>query len=219
MPKQTFLNLPTEKREQIMDAAINEFAEYGLENASTNRIVANSGISKGSFYQYFSDKQDVFDYVMTLLAEEKLVFFENASLPDRKMDTFDYYRWMIKKGLEFNSKYPRMVQAVTRILLGEGLYYGERFEKYREQSTQALQAMIEQAIQHGEMDPSVDVELAIMVMETWNNAISTYILKEGLQHDDITWLRSSATQEKIDKMLYIMEYGLRKTESEFERKT
>ena len=53
MPKQTFLNLPEEKRNTIINIAIEEFAEYGLENASTNRIVAKSGISKGSFYQYF----------------------------------------------------------------------------------------------------------------------------------------------------------------------
>jgi hypothetical protein len=30
------------------------------------------------------------------------------------------------------------------------------------------------------------------------------------------WVRSPKTQEKIDKMLYVMEYGLRKTESQFE---
>ena len=217
MPKQTFFNLPDEKRTQIMDAAIEEFAEYGLENASTNRIVASSGISKGSFYQYFEDKQDVFDYIITLLNEEKLVFFTDKRPPDNNLDTFDYYRWMIKTGMEFNSTNPRLVQAVSRVLVGEGQYYGKKFEKYREQSTQALQAMIEEAIKRGEVDPSVDVELAVMVMETWNNAISTYFLKEGLKQDDtMAWVRSPETQEKIDKLLYIMEYGLRKTESTFE---
>ncbi len=217
MPKQTFFNLPDEKRTQIMDAAIDEFADYGLEKASTNRIVANSGISKGSFYQYFEDKLDVFDHIVTLLGEEKLVFFQGMPPPSSNMDTFGYYRWMIKTGMEFNSTNPRMVQAVSRILLAEGQYYGKHFEKYREQSTQALRAMIEQAMERGEMDPSVDVELATMVMETWNNAIGNYFLKEGLKQDDfITWIRSPETQEKIEKLLYIMEYGLRKTESKFE---
>jgi len=216
MPKQTFFNLPDEKRAQIMNAAINEFADHGLENSSTNRIVANSGISKGSFYQYFEDKQDVFDYIMTLLAEEKITFFADKRPPNGNMDTFGYYRWLIKTGMEFNSTNPRLVQAVTRVLLIEGLYYGKEFEEYREQGTQALKAMIEQAIERGEMDPSVDMELAIMIMETWNNALASYFLKEGLEQDDvIAWVRSPATQEKIDKLLYVMEYGLRKTESEF----
>ena len=217
MPKQTFFNLLDEKRSQIMDAAINEFAEYGLENSSTNRIVANRGISKGSFYQYFEDKQDVFDYIMTMLAEEKIAFFADKRPPNSNMDTFAYYRWMIKTGMEFNSAYPRLVQAITRVLLSEGLYYTEKFKEHREQSTQALRVMINQAIERGEMDPSVDVELAIMIMETWNNAISAYILKEGMKQDDImAWVRSTETQERIEKLLYIMEYGLRKTESQFE---
>lgn len=216
MPKQTFLNLPAEKREQIVSAAVEEFAANGLENASTNRIIAKSGISKGSFYQYFEDKHDVFDYLVTLLGEEKQAFFANQRPPTANMDTFGYYRWIIKTGMEFNSAKPRLVQAVSRVLLNEGVYYGKKFEKYRDQTTQALQGMIEKAIQSGEVDPSVDVDLAVMVMETWTNAISTYFLREGMKEDDVfTWLHSAETQEKIDKLLYVMEYGLRKTESEF----
>ena len=217
MPKQTFINLPDEKRGIIINAAIDEFAEYGLENASTNRIVANSGISKGSFYQYFEDKQDVFMYLMTLIEEEKLDFFKDKQPPSMNMDTFAYYRWMIKIGMEFNSVYPNMVQAISRVLLNEGLYFGKTFEEYREKTTQAFRMMIEQAMQRGEMDPSVDLELAVMVMETWNNAISTYILNEGMKQKDIMkWVRSAKTQETIDKLLYVMEYGLRKTESHFD---
>lgn len=218
MPKKTFFNLPDEKRQQIVDAATEEFAENGLENASTNRIIAASHISKGSFYQYFEDKQDVFDYLMSLLTEEKMTFLQSVSPPDANMDIFCYYRWLVKRGMEFNSAHPYMVQAVQRVLLGEGLYYGKSYADYREQSRQALEAMIEKAMQRGEMDPSVDVELAVMVMETWNNAITTYFLREGMKQDDfIAWVRLPETQEKIDKLLYVMEYGLRKTESEFER--
>ena len=217
MPKQTFLNLPEEKRKVIIHAAVDEFAEYGLETASTNRIVANSSISKGSFYQYFEDKQDVFMYLLTLLEQEKMGFFKDKRPPSMNMDTFDYFRWMIKTGMEFNSAHPRMTQAISRVLLGDGMYYGKNFAEYRQKTTQALKAMIEQAIERGEVDPSVDVDLAVMVMETWSNAISTYILNEGMKQKDImAWVRSQKTQVTIDKLLYVMEYGLRKTESQFE---
>lgn len=216
MPKQTFFNLPVEKRETIINAAVEEFAQYGLENASTNRIVENSGISKGSFYQYFEDKQDVFMHLLSILEAEKITYFRDRRPPSGNMDTFEYFRWMIKAGMEFNSAYPRMTQAISRVLLGEGQYYGQHFAEYRKKTTQALTMMIQQAIERGEVDPSVDVELAVMVMDTWSNAISTYILNEGLKQKDILkWVRSQKVQEKIDKLLYVMEYGLRKTESEF----
>lgn len=218
MPKQTFHNLPEEKRRNIIHAAIEEFAGYGLENASTNRIVANSGISKGSFYQYFDDKQDVFMHLLGVIEQEKTDFFKDKHPPIGNMDTFQYFRWMIKTGMEFNTSHPLLTQAVSRVMFGEGLYYGQTFADIRVRTSRALKAMIEQAIRNGEVDESVDVDLAVMIMETWSNAISTYIINEGMKHKDIMkWVRSTKTQEKIDKMLYVMEYGLRKTESEFEK--
>lgn len=218
MPKPTFLNLPEEKRRVIVNAAIEEFAEYGLENASTNRIVANSGIAKGSFYQYFEDKKDVFMHLLQLIEQEKTEFFKDKHPPVGNMDTFQYFRWMIKTGMEFNTKHPLLTQAVSRVLFAEGMYYGQTFSDLRERSSKALRAMIQQAIKNGEVDPSVDVDLAVMIMETWSNAISTYIINEGMKQKDIMkWVRAPKTQEKIDKLLYVMEYGLRKTESEFEK--
>ncbi len=217
MPKQTFLNLPEEKRNTVINAAIDEFAQHGLENGSTNRIVANSGISKGSFYQYFEDKQDVFMYLLTVLENEKMEYFKGKHPPSMNMDTFQYFRWMIKEGMKFNTSNPRLTQAISHVLFGEGLYYGNTFAENRRKTVAGLKAMIEQAIERGEVDPSVDVELAVMVMETWSNAISTYVLNEGMKQKDIMkWMRSAKTQEMIDKLLYVMEYGLRKTESQFE---
>ena len=217
MPKRTFLNLPEEKRNVIVSAAIDEFAEYGLENASTNRIVANSGISKGSFYQYFEDKQDVFMYLLTVLEREKMEYFNGKHPPSMNMDTFQYFRWMIKTGMEFNTSHPRLTQAISRVMFGDGMYYRNTFADVRERTAQGLRVMIESAIERGEVDPSVDVELAVMIMETWSNAISNYIMNEGMKQKDIMkWVRSAKVQERIDKMLYVMEYGLRKTESQFE---
>jgi AcrR family transcriptional regulator len=218
MPKQTFFNLSTEKRETIMSAAVEEFAEYGLENASTNRIVRNSSIAKGSFYQYFEDKQDVFMHMLEIIEVKEMEFFKNQHPPDQNMDVFHYFRWMVKKGMEFGLDHPRMIQAAWRVLLGEGLYYGKNLAGYRQKTTQALTMLITQAIERGEVDSSVDVELAVMVMETWSNAITNYVLTEGMQQKDVVqWMRSSKTQETIDKLFYVMEYGLRKTESEFEK--
>ena len=217
MPKQTFFNLPEEKRQTIIDVAIEEFAENGLDAASINRMVTNSGISKGSFYQYFDDKLDLFMHLVDILAQEKNDYFKDKQPIGKNLDTFEFYRWLVKTGFGFNATNPRLVQAISRVLLNEGLYYGKEFAVYREQSTQMLTAMLQQAIEQGEVDPSIDVELAMMIIETWNNAITTYFLKEGIQQADImAWVRSPQTQGRIDKMLYVMEYGLRKTESEFE---
>ena len=155
-------------------------------------------------------------YLLTVLEREKMEYFKGKHPPGTNMDTFEYFRWMIKTGMEFNTSHPRLTHAISRVLLGEELYYGKLFAEYRQKTIQAFTTMIDQAIKRGEVDPSVDVELAVMVMDTWSNAISTYILNEGMRHKDIMkWVRSAKTQETIDKLLYVMEYGLRRTESQF----
>lgn len=68
MPKQTFLELDNEKRERIIRTAIKEFAAYGYAGSSTNRIVKESGISKGSLFKYFESKEDMYFYLIDTVA-------------------------------------------------------------------------------------------------------------------------------------------------------
>ena len=64
MPTQTFFNLSREKREVLLQAARAEFARVPYEDASINRMIRAAGISRGSFYLYFSGKEDLFRYLM-----------------------------------------------------------------------------------------------------------------------------------------------------------
>lgn len=64
MCSETFLRLPEEKRRRILDAAWEEFTRVSFSDASINQIVQRSGISRGSFYQYFRDKEELMAYLM-----------------------------------------------------------------------------------------------------------------------------------------------------------
>lgn len=64
MPSERFYKLSAEKQERIHQAAMREFCSVPMEEVSINRIVREAGISRGSFYTYFRDKQDVLHYLM-----------------------------------------------------------------------------------------------------------------------------------------------------------
>lgn len=64
MPSDTFFHLPAEKRERLLAAARGEFARAAYEDASINRIIRQAGIPRGSFYMYFTDKEELFRYLM-----------------------------------------------------------------------------------------------------------------------------------------------------------
>lgn len=60
MPRPRFDNLPDSKRLRILEAAAQEFAAKGYDNASVNQILEQAEISKGAAYYYFDDKADMF---------------------------------------------------------------------------------------------------------------------------------------------------------------
>ena len=64
MPSTTFYNLPAEKRERLLSAARAEFARAPYEEASVNRMIRAAGIPRGSFYMYFTDKEELFRFLM-----------------------------------------------------------------------------------------------------------------------------------------------------------
>ena len=68
----TFERLPQEKRDRIIQAARTEFIRYPYEKTSINRILAEAEVPKGSFYQYFDDKSDLFS-LCTCAVYRKLI--------------------------------------------------------------------------------------------------------------------------------------------------
>ena len=62
MPTDTFFNLPQEKQQRILEAAQKEFSRAALNEASIANVVKDAGIARGSFYQYFENKEDLYYY-------------------------------------------------------------------------------------------------------------------------------------------------------------
>lgn len=64
MAKQTFLNLPEEKQNTILDSLKKEFARVPLKDALVSNIIKDAKIPRGSFYQYFENIEDSYYYVI-----------------------------------------------------------------------------------------------------------------------------------------------------------
>lgn len=88
MPTERFYHLSEEKKKLIKEAAIKEFCRAPLEKASINKIVQNAAISRGSFYTYFSDKEDILEYIFEDLVLQVQGFCK-ATLVNAKGDFWE----------------------------------------------------------------------------------------------------------------------------------
>jgi len=60
------------KREQILDGALRVFMKMGFDAASMNDITREAGVSKGTLYVYFKNKEDLFG---AIIERQKLKIF------------------------------------------------------------------------------------------------------------------------------------------------
>ena len=87
MPTSTFFRLPEEKRQRLWDACRAELTQVRFTDISINRIIAAAHIPRGSFYQYFEDKEDLIRYFLEDMREYFILLLQNI-LEEEKGDLF-----------------------------------------------------------------------------------------------------------------------------------
>ena len=164
MPKETFKNLPEEKRLLIEKVAISEFGAFGYDKASINRIVENSHIAKGSFYQYFEDKKDLFLYLISKV-------FQNPG----EYDFFTLIRELFISGLKFAADNPEIT------LMGNWLFKNKGHPLYSEVVGTGLQnaqnvftGLLELAISKNEIRYDIDLEFVSYTISAMNVSVVEY---------------------------------------------
>ncbi|QAT39703.1 TetR/AcrR family transcriptional regulator [Clostridium sp. JN-9] len=91
MPKETFLNLGEEKQENIMRAAISKFSSLGYEKSNMGDISKTAGVAKGSMYQYFENKKELFLYSIQWCIDLLMKKYNKFIIsPDKNINIFDY---------------------------------------------------------------------------------------------------------------------------------
>ncbi len=84
--KESFKKISDEKRQRILDAAIMEFSEHGFDSANINTIAQKSGISVGSLYKYFDNKEDLFLTVVHVGVETLKSILESIMTGDETLE-------------------------------------------------------------------------------------------------------------------------------------
>jgi TetR/AcrR family transcriptional regulator len=175
VPQQTFFNLAEEKRQQILQVAIDEFAENDYENVSISRIVARAGIAKGSFYQYFTDKEDLYAYLLELLAQAKTEFMSLDHPDPNHVGIFAYLRWMAEMGVAFQMAHPQLSKIAVRA--ANASFFPRAFDVSAREATHAFyRRLVEVGQQQGDIAPDVDPQVAAVIFDGALTSISRYLL-------------------------------------------
>ena len=181
VPKQTFVNLDKDKREIIIQAALEEFSQQSYNAASVNRIVEKSGISKGSLYQYFQDKKDLYLYLLENSSQVKLDFLLAREQEMVFDDFFQGLATLMLLGSEFDLNNPLHSKLLSSAF--NGPLVDESLLKMKEMSRQYMVHLLENAKNSGQVRDDVDTDLMVFFVNALTADFAKFVAsKAGLDY-------------------------------------
>ena len=140
--------LPADKRHRLFQIASGEFAANGFTQASLNRIISQMGMSKSSFYHYFSNKSDLFK--QTFLYGAAPVFDLNHQLEVEAPNAEDVWPSIEKLAMQVVP----IVHASPMVITAGRMFYRSREDADGKALTEELLAQFtnwtSRQLQHGQ---------------------------------------------------------------------
>ncbi len=185
MPKSTFHNLSVEKRQRIIDAAIDEFSAVPYAKATLDRIVEAAGISKGSMYHYFAGKADLYRWLLTEYVPARKMEAIGAMAPPTEASVWDVLEHAFLAGVRFAAAAPRLTRLGLRFLRDHEIEpeLAAIRHQHRAAGDAWLRALLTDAQQKGDLRADLDISMASGFLA---HALGEGMLDQLARHLDLT---------------------------------
>lgn len=195
-----------DSRAVLLKAALKDFSKQSYEQTSLNHIIKSSGVSKGSFYHHFKNKEDLYLEVLKEGVHQKWQFIsEYAEDNDISFETLDVFEKILQQariGLRFAEEYPLYAALANQFVKEKGQpIYENALAALNLSPDSSIKAMVKSAYESGELDPSYDLDFLEIIIE-----------KMMLSYDDFFTSANSTERnfQYLDQYVRFMARGLGK---------
>ncbi len=219
MVKQGFLNLVKDEQSKIMDAALDEFAGKDFETASLNSIIAKAGISKGSMYHYFANKEDLYLHLINEIMKTKEEFIKHALVtsgkPLTEMSFFENLEFQMLASVDFAAQHYREHQFSIRLqTMAEGPLKDRLFGDLSGAFEDYVENMVDEAMKAGEIRNEFDKGFVMRILKfTLMHFVDIYP-----DSKDLVVVDSEALKDEARKLSAFLRKGLQRNSSKEESK-
>lgn len=178
-----FNNLKPEKQKQIIKAAVKEFVRNGFEKASTNEIVKRANISKGSLFNYFNSKKDLYLYLIEY--SSKAIVNLNEEIDLSETDLFKRIERVALQKFYVQQKYPQAFEFLASTKQEESVEVKDIIkQRLNPIYNQAINKLYKD-IDYSKFREGIDIEKAIEILNWTMFGVGEKGLKELFTFDDI----------------------------------
>ena len=179
-----FLKLTPEKQKILLQVICEEFAHYSYEDASTNRIVEKAGISKGTLFNYFGSKKNMYQDLLRYVLDN----FKEYAIFDFPTDDFIQRCYLLaKKKMETYQEAPHILEFLAMVHVNDHPHVPsqlkERMVEMMEKTMTKLYTDVDVALFRQDI-PATDLMRMIRLMFDGHTQEMTALLKNGVVISD-----------------------------------
>jgi TetR/AcrR family transcriptional regulator len=197
-----FIALDTTKQQQILNAAIKEFADKGYKSASTNQIVASASISKGLLFHYFGNKKGLYLYLYDYCLDVILEYFF-GQIDFNQKDILRRLRQMLIIKLQLMNKYPLIFDFLMRATREESIEIKEnlnmRNQAILHESYEKIFSAIDESLFRSDIDAQKGKQIVIWTIEGISNQVQARDNNKKRKE-----LQNGTTLEELDAYLNML---------------
>ena len=163
MPRtpEQYAKIREDKRNQIMDAALELFSNEGYHNTSISEIARSAGISKGLMYNYFDSKEDLITAIFEKGMSAMFDFLDPNKDGILTPDEFDFF---VNRAFDTLIKNPTYWKLYFSIMMQPVIYEMVQ-ERYQQVINDSLQLLLEYYEKQGVEDPMSEAMLFGALMD------------------------------------------------------
>ncbi|MGD8252624.1 MAG: TetR/AcrR family transcriptional regulator [Desulfobacterales bacterium] len=211
---QTFLNLPKEKQERILRVALEEFSQNGYERTSINTIVKRLGIAKGSIFQYFQGKENLFLHLFTIALETVKTRLKQVRDDSVDRTFFERLDQTLDAGVRFINDHPAIYRLYLSVLFESRMpFRQEILSSIRHYSHDFLKGLIDTGVERGELRKDIDPDIAAFALDA---ILDRFLQAQCIDHLDaglgLFCLPEASTRRWITGIVDMVAAGLGRPE-------
>ena len=147
-------------REEVIEAALAEFAERGYHQTSISHIAKRLGSGHSMFYRYFENKRDIVDHAVRQVNARVLAAIGDSTMPGRLTSITEFRDHLLSIGMAYSellADEPRLMQLIVVQAAGVDQQMTEQFQRLFDDGVRVLATMLGDGIKQGYIRADVDV--------------------------------------------------------------
>lgn len=211
MPKETFKNLNEDKQESIMRAAISKFSNLGFEKSNIGDIAKNAGVAKGSMYQYFENKRELFLYSLQWSIEFLMKKYNKYMVvPNEETNIFDYLYQSSRELMIQMREEREVVIFIQDVFLGKYKSLTDESMGYMlKASDEYILQFIRQGKGNGSIRKDIDDKLLCLFITGVSFKFKEYIMNKARSlEEDIIDEPFEVNEKEIKALIELMKNGM-----------